>query len=376
VSLIAICLALAAASPAASLDDRALYDLACQQVAAAYDSARGGFVAKSHVPSDGAVELGLLRARQAGAGPWREQALATIAWARSLRDTLTGGFVVGGTNDEPTDARAMKPASVNARRLENLNDAWHLTESPGYKNDAAHVVDFFDRALLDGRGGFLTDQGPDLELVPEPNGLAIHAWLGWAAATRDTLRRDFGFRSLDRVWEQCWVPDIGLVRKGAFGEVLESPRLTDQVEMGRALVLAARLADGRADQDRARMLGDLVLTRYQDPVQGGFSVRWEPTRKGTAKRSGHSSAENARAARFLCELTTLTGDTKYREAAQRAWSGLGRELDKPSLEAAEWALALQAALEPALPERPQWPTAAERTTPPEWRPMNFKLAGN
>jgi len=373
VSLLAICLALAAASPS---DDRALYDRACQQVTAAYDSARGGFVARSHVPSDGAVELGLLRARQADASAWREQALATIAWSRSLRDTLTGGFVVGGTRDEPTDARAMKPASVNARRLENLNDAWHLTESPGYRADAARVVDFFDRALLDGRGGFLTDQGPDLELVPEANGLAIHAWLGWAAATRDTLRRDFGFRSLDRVWQQCWMPDIGLVRKGARGEVLERPRLLDQGERGRALVRAARLADGRADQDRARMLGDLLVARFQDPVQGDFSARWEPTRKGTAKRSGHSSAENARAARFLCELTTLTGDTKYREAAQRAWSGLGRELDKPSLEAAEWALALRAALEPSLPERPQWPTAAERTTPPEWRPRNFKVAGN
>src|SRR5439155_1740116 len=154
------------------------------------------------------------------------------------------------------------------------------------------------------------------------------------------------------------------------------PQLVDQVEVGRALVLAARLMDGRADQDHARMLGDLLVTRFQDPERGGFSARWEPTGKGTAKRSGRSSADNARAARFLCELTTLTGDTKYRDAARRAWGDLARELDKPSLDAADWALALEAALEPALPDRPQWPTAAERTTPPEWRPRNFKLAGN
>ncbi|TMQ71698.1 MAG: hypothetical protein E6K81_09435 [Candidatus Eisenbacteria bacterium] len=372
--LLAICLALTAASPPA--DDRALYDRACQQVAAAFDSARGGFVARSHVPSDAAVELGLLRGRQAGSEAWRDQALATIAWSRCLRDTLTGGFVAGGGNDEPTDAHAQKSASVNARRLENLNDAWHLTEAAGYQRDAARVVDFFDRALLDGRGGFLAGQGTDLELVPDANGLAIHAWLGWAAATRDTMRRNFGFRSLDRVWQQCWMPDIGLVRRGMFGEVLAPPQLVDQVEVGRALVLAARLMDGRADQDHARMLGDLLVTRFQDPERGGFSARWEPTGKGTAKRSGRSSADNARAARFLCELTTLTGDTKYRDAARRAWGDLARELDKPSLDAADWALALEAALEPALPDRPQWPTAAERTTPPEWRPMNFKVAGN
>ena len=84
--LLAICLALTAASPPA--DDRALYDRACQQVAAAFDSARGGFVARSHVPSDAAVELGLLRGRQAGSEAWRDQALATIDWSRCLRDTL------------------------------------------------------------------------------------------------------------------------------------------------------------------------------------------------------------------------------------------------------------------------------------------------
>jgi uncharacterized protein YyaL (SSP411 family) len=367
--LLALSFALAAVAPA---DDRQLYERACDRVAAAYDSARGGFVAKNGVPSESAVELALIRGGEPGSVPWKERALATIAWTRSLRDTIGGGFVVSVAEADPRHARVYKPAEVNARRLENLIQAWRLTSEPEYRRDAAGVADFFDRVLLDGRGGFIPGQASGFDLEPAVNGHAIHAWLDWAAATTDRAKRDFAFKSLDRVWETCWDPDLGLLGRGSFGEAVKPPQLVDQVEMGRALVLAARLAGRRADADRARTLGDLLLARFEDPAHGGFLTQCVPTRNGKIKRAARVPAENARAALFLCELTTLTGDSKYREAARRAWRGLEKSLDEPSLAAAAWALAIHAAIEPALPDAPQWPRLAENTSPPRWRTMHFK----
>ncbi|MEK7329951.1 MAG: hypothetical protein AAB113_04035 [Candidatus Eisenbacteria bacterium] len=367
--LLALFLALAAAAPA---DDRELYERACDRVAAAYDSARGGFVARTGVPSESAVELALIRGREPGSARWKEQALATIAWTRGLRDTIGGGFVLSAAEADPHHAHVYKPADVNARRLENLIQAWRLTSEPEYRQDAARVADFFDRVLLDGRGGFIPGQASGFDLVPEANGLAIHAWLEWAAATTDRARRDFSLMSLDRVWDTCWVPDLGLLRRGSFGEVLKPPQLVDQVEMGRAFMLAARLAGRRADADRARTLGDLLLARFEHQAEGGFLTQWAPARKGKIKRAARVPAENARAALFLCELTTLTGESKYREAARRAWRELEEKLDKPRLDAAGWALAIHAAIEPALPDAPQWPRIDESPAPPRWRSMTFK----
>lgn len=367
--LLALLLALAAAAPA---DDRALYERACDRVAAAYDSARGGFVARTGVPSESAVELALIRGREPGSARWKEQGLATIAWTRGLRDTIGGGFVVSAAEADPQYAHVYKPADVNARRLENLMQAWRLTSEPEYWQDAARVVDFFDRVLLDGRGGFVPGQASGFELVPEANGFAIHAWLEWAAATTDRVKRDFALRSLDRVWGTCWVPELGLLRRGSFGEVVNPPQLVDQVEMGRAFVLAARLAGRRADANHARTLGDLVLARFENQAKGGFMTQWAATRKGKIKRAARVPAENARAALFLCELTTLTGESKYREAARRAWRELEEKLDKARLDAAGWALAIHAAIEPQLPSAPQWPRIAENTAPPRRRSMIFK----
>jgi uncharacterized protein YyaL (SSP411 family) len=363
-SMLVLALALAAASAA---NDRALYGNACERVAAAYDAGRGGFVARNGVPSEDAVELALIRSRTPGANEWKERALATVHWTRTLRDSVGGGYVLSAAETHARPARLHKPAVVNARRLENLISAWRLTQDPQYRAEAAQVADYFDRVLLDGRGGFIPGQGAGFDVVADANGVAIRAWLEWASATTDRLKRDFALKSLDRVWEACWVPEVGLIRRGSFSEVLGPPMLVDQVELGRALVLAARLGERPEDAARARTLGDLVLERFEDPVVGGVLTRWSPTKDGKVRRAPRVPSENARAARFLCELTALTGDLKYREGARRAWSGLDRAKDGMRLEAAGWALAIQAAIDPTLPEAPRWPAIAENATGMPWR---------
>lgn len=357
-------LALAATS---STSDRALYESACDRVAAAYDVKRGGFVSKNGVPSDDAVLLALLRAGSADSSEWKSRALATIEWSTALQDSGSGGFFLSAAEATPKLSRLYKPATVNARRLSNLIRAWQITGDEKYRKDAGRVVDYFDRTLLDGRGGFIPGQGSGFDVVAAANGMAIHAWLEWASATADRNKRDFALKSLDRVWTTCWVPKMGLIGRGAFGEPLGAPSLVDQVEVGRAMILAAHLADRPQDKERAVVLGDLLLTNFEDVRNGGFMTKWTAMRDGTTKRSDRIQSENARAALFMCELSALTGDVKYRDAARRSWTELEASLKKPNLDAAGWALAIHEAIEPMRPNVPEWPTIAENTTGMPWR---------
>jgi len=368
---LAIFLVLAQTSLAAPGEARALHERLRDQVAAAYDSARGGFVSKAGLPSESAVELALIEARD-GNRAWAEDARATLEWTRGLMDTLAGGYYHGGNERESGEETLSKRADSNARRLENLVRAWDLTSDPAYRVEAARVVDFMERVLLDGRGGFVSAQVGDRDLDPAMNGLAIQAWLSWSAATLDPARRDFALRSLDRVWETSWHPLLGLVVRSTFGDVLSEPGLMGQVEMGRACILAHRLCGRTKDRDRARQLGDLILARFAERT-GGFHSFSMPQKNGSIRKAPKHSHENARAARFLYELSALVGDDLYRQGANRAWAPFQKGFGKLRLEAADWALAARASFAPETPAAPEWASAEEPAKPPRRRSTSFKL---
>src|SRR5262249_62193533 len=165
------------------------------------------------------------------------------------------------------------------------------------------------------RGGFVTAMVGDRAPQPRANGIAIHAWLTWGAANGDAAVRDFVLRSLDRVWESCFDPAGVLLRHGDFGEGTMPPQLADQVEMGRALLLASRLCGRPQDLERARTLGHVLLLKFQERSRGGFMTQAKPKKDGMIQRAGRDDEENARAALFLAELAAATGDDAFRDAA-------------------------------------------------------------
>ena len=328
-----------------------LYD----QVASAYDGGRGGFVRGDGAPIEGAIELGFARGRAEGDPEWLARAHATVDWMHSLIDSTGGGFFLRLSDSDPSQTTFDKPTWANARRLENLIDAWQRGGDEAERGVAADVVEYMERVLADGRGGFVPGQVGDRDLVPEANGYAIHAWLRWAAATAEPRTREFALRSLDRVWESCWNEGLGLTRRTAFGEHLSAPLLADQALMGRAYVLGAHLGGRQADLDRARRLGDVLLARFEYPEKGGFAERATPKDGGReTSRGGKELATNAHAARFLAELASITGDRRYRDAARRAERAFEKNLGRAGVHAADWALAMRALKAPDLPPRPKW----------------------
>jgi uncharacterized protein YyaL (SSP411 family) len=346
------------------VDERARLERLCDLVAASYDTARGGFVDKGGVPSESAVELGLLLGRDAAGADWKLRSLATIAWTRSLMDTMSGGFVTRRPRSSAEGAAFETRTDVNGRRLAVLLAAWRATGDERYRKDAGRVAGFMDRVLLDGRGGFVSAQVGDRELEPASNGVAIHAWLTWAAANANPVSRDFALRSIERVWETCFDPLGVLLRRGSFGEVLQWPQLSDQVEMGRALVLSWRLCGRQKDLERARGLGRVMIEKFEDRARGGFMTQARPKKDGTMHRAGREAPENARAALFLAELAAATGDSEFRDAARRGWAPFEEAREKAGLAGADWALAQRALLDPEAPAAPNWRAAVDAQATP------------
>lgn len=334
-----------AVTAAVSSADLTLYQQLCEQVAAAHDDTRGGFVGRGHEPHSGAVELALQLGR-AGDATWRKQALETIDWTWSLYDSVGGGFMTRADDANKSMPRFEKRTDVNARRLENLLDAYTLTGEKVYRVRAGQIVDYFERVLLDGRGGFAQGQFGGLLMFGEANGYAVHAYLRYAAMFDDKRRVQFALKSLDRVWAMAWDDDLGIVRRDELGDIMTAPRLVDQVEFGRACLRAARIAKRKQDLQRAITLGRMVVERYEDPKKYGFYTKGVPDPKtNRAKKAKRLLEENARASLFLCELSQHTGDPRYRDAARRAWESFGDKLLKQKLDAADWALAVQASFD-------------------------------
>jgi len=345
---------------ARAVDERVRLDRLCDQVAASFDSARGGFVDKSGVPSESAAELALALGHDADGAAWRQRALATVDWTHTLQDTMSGGFVThasrGGVDATVFEMRT----DVNARRLLLLLAAWKETGNDRYLRQANLAAGFMDRVLVDGRGGFVAAQVGDRELVPAANGVAIRAWLAWGAVDRDPYKRDFALRSIDRVWETDFDPLGVLLRRGSMGEVMAWPQLVDQVEMGRALIHAWRTCGRDKDLLRARGLGEVLIAKFEDREHGGFLTQAHPKKDGSIRGSARDPWENAQTALFMAELSAATSDAAFHEAGQRALAAFEKRQakEKAGFLAADWALAQRALLTPDLPEATAWRAVA------------------
>ncbi len=330
-------------------DEQALWQRVCYRVEDSFDSTAGGFVSHG-VMSESAVDLAFLLGRRAGQERWKDRGDFTARWMLGLEDSVGGGFYVHAERVAGQN-QFQRPTRLNARRLENLIEAWEATNDTRYWVTAVRLLEFADRNVVDGRGGFTSDPVGDQDLVPDVNGVAVHAWLRWWATARDSRCRDFAYRSIDRVWASAWRDSLGFVRTDSFGELLALPQLADQTEMGRALVLSAKLGGRPGDLVRARRVADLMIRRYTDKV-GAFRSAMTLKKGRFTRMPGRDAVENARAALFLCELSSVAGDARYLGVARTVWRVYARDIDKSKLGNADWALALDAAVAPVFPVRP------------------------
>lgn len=343
--------------------DRALVDRLSARVAAAYDSTRG-FVAKDGLPSESAIELALWNALAEPDAGWETRAERSLRWTWTLWDTAMTGFYHGSADAQVGSSSYAKRTDSNARRFELLMTSSQMGGGDAQRRMARDLYGYFQRVLAEGRAGFVWGQVGDRQLYPEPNGLAIRAYLRWAAMTNDPRPRDYALRSIDATWEHAWRPMGGFWRRNFLEDIPKSATLADQVAMGRALVMAVRLAGRPEDAARAEKVGQLVLGWFVDAEDGAFRSNATP-RKNGVKASGKDALDNAQAIRFLAELSHLTGDPRWAASARRAIPAFEKDFDDMKLEAADWALAVRALSVSDLPAQPEWAPAVQQVAPRE-----------
>ena len=94
-----------------------------------------------------------------------------------------------------------------------------------------------------------------------------------------------------------------------------------------------------------------------------------PQKDGKIHPAASVADENARAALFLAELASVSGDARWRDAARRSIQAYQKDFAKAGLDAGDWARAVQALAGADLPELPQW---KEQTTQKSKQILRFK----
>jgi uncharacterized protein YyaL (SSP411 family) len=188
------------------------------------------------------------------------------------------------------------------------------------------------------------------------NGMCIAAYLQAGRALGLDEAVAFGLKSLDRVLEEAFDPELGLAHVVAYGEGVGAPRISGMLE-DYAFVSNACLDAWEATGKfkyyvAAKHLGDVMLARFWDLAGGGFfDAEYDAEAIGalSARRKplqdAPTPAGNAVAAAVLLRLHALTGEALYEARARETLETFAGVVEHFGLYAASYGLALRWAVE-------------------------------
>ncbi|HEY3283989.1 MAG TPA: thioredoxin domain-containing protein [Armatimonadota bacterium] len=175
------------------------------------------------------------------------------------------------------------------------------------------------------------------------NGMMVTAYL---QAGRELELEDcvaFALKTLDRLLDGQYSPGLGFAHAEGVPGLLD-----DQAQMARALLEAYEVTGQGRYLDLAREVLDALLSAYWDSEAGGFFDRPSDTGEALGMLEGRhkpiqdspSSSANAVAAYALDRLHYLTGEARYREAAEKTLLAFAGITDSLGLFAASYFAAL------------------------------------
>ncbi|WP_115863012.1 DUF255 domain-containing protein [Halorussus litoreus] len=338
-----------------------------------FDDQFGGWGDSEKFPLPRTVEFALKRER--------EQALATLeAVRRNLYDDYDGGFFRFAESRDWSGVHHEKLAATNAALVRAFANAYLYTGDESYRDPAERTVEYLTTALWNGEG-FAGSQSPgaseddpdvsayygldpsDREAADPPavdptafadaNAAVAEALLAFHAYTDDERARTYAERALDYVLSEL-VAD-GRVRHFDAPES-ESGLLADHAHLLSALTTARQVlgsgepsddgaATGEVERylDVAREVADFALDelreRDDDGTTPGAFVDGPREGPGLLDRSLRPIDHNAEMADALVDLAILTGDDRYREAAEGAVAAFADAADRFGVQVAAYATA-------------------------------------
>jgi uncharacterized protein YyaL (SSP411 family) len=188
------------------------------------------------------------------------------------------------------------------------------------------------------------------------NGMCVSAYLQAGRALGLAGPVAFGLKTLDRVLEEAFDPEIGLARVVAYGEGVGTARIPGVLEDYGFVANAALDAWEATGKFKyyvgAKALADRMLERFYDAAGGGFfdtefdeeAIGALSTRRKPLQDSPTPSG-NAVAATVLLRLHALTGNAVYEARALETLETFAGVVEHFGLYAASYGLALRRAVE-------------------------------
>jgi uncharacterized protein YyaL (SSP411 family) len=239
-----------------------------------------------------------------------------LAVARRALDLMLDTANLAAGDDSP---RLVRAALISA-----LAKGWVVTGDARYRDSGRALLRALARQLPD-----VASLSGDAVFADQQAFIIENAMLA-AATLGETTVETHARAALDMLLQRAYARGWGVRHMMGGGQPAPLPPpglLQDQVQVASACLAAHQLTGDRRYRDVAIDLAAILETRYADPLGGyydGASTPQEspsPAPTVLGDRTKHVFDDvlpgaNAAAARFLANLSTVTGDPAYRRRAQ------------------------------------------------------------
>lgn len=332
----------------------------------AFDSAHGGFGTQQKFPHISGLEFLIEDYRRTGNTVHLDMVTRTLDAMRSggLYDPVEGGFFRYSTTRDWSVPHYEKMLEDNAGLLHIYLEAYGITGNENYFETAKSVMRYLENTLYDETtkaffGSQDADeeyyglaeeersqrQAPsvDLTIYSNWNGIAARAYLRAYEIIGDRQYLDRALGILDFLINSC------RYYNGFYHYFDGGPDqygiLTDQVQVGRALISAYECTGSRKYLDIAGQVANYIEAEFIDPIGGFFDVTEQHQEDERLLQREKLLDENAFAARFLNRLSYYAFEPNYRFLAEAALRVLTSSFEHYGILAAPYALAVVEALE-------------------------------
>jgi len=335
-----------------------------------FDPLYGGFGSQPKFPHPPAVELMLSMFQRMGDKGYLDVALKTLDGIRGgIYDEEEGGFFRYSVTRDWTVPHYEKMLDTNAGLLENYLHAYQLTGRPAYRATAEGIVEYVLAHLYDSeKGGFYGSQAADEEYYKLRGGerksreaplIDRTIYTDWCGMMAVSLLEAYAVLGEEKCLTAALKTVDFLLENnrdggGGFYHYFDgSPHLlgllSDQAHMARCLLKAYEATGEGRYLEAAEVLVESTVKRLADVKDGGFfDIQTTPQAIGYLRERNKPLVENAVLAESLIKLRHLTSKERYGEIAGEALAVFAEGYKHLLYLAAEYAIALEMSLHPAL----------------------------